>query len=473
MNLSPRWSNKGLQLAALSLVVLCACKKDKSAPLPFKSPEAYLAQNVMPTAFTADWEKVAAVSYLLYVATDSNFNHPLTGYNPLVVKTDSARLTGLTSKTDYYYKVMAVGVQGDTTLPSNIIYSPTPDPNDDRFVYIGSQDTYMYCFYAGTGARVWRYKTTDVTGDIESSATISSDGILYFGGTNQRLYALDPISGNKRWEFRTGGPIIASPTVGPNAIYISTWSTGTLYGVNKNGSQKWSVVPSPNKYLYSSPTYSNGVVYIGSQDGNIYAYNSETGAKVWSASAGDTIISSPAVSNGIVYVGSFDRYLYAFDAATGGLKWRSATSDSIGSSPTISNGVVYVGSYDGYLYAFDAVTGARKWKSPTTGRIGSSPTVGNGTVYVGSFDKKLYAFDAATGASIWSTATGGRVYSSPSVSNGTVYVGSYDKNLYAMNAATGAIKWTAATGDSIRMSSPTVLTFPGKVVLPSISGDAQ
>lgn len=190
-------------------------------------------------------------------------------------------------------------------------------------------------------------------------------------------------------------------------------------------------------------------------------------------SVGDSVVSSPAVSNGIVYVGSFDRYLYALDAATGAQKWRSATSDSIGSSPTVSNGIVYVGSYDGKLYAFDAVTGTQKWKASTAARIGSSPAVSNGIVYIGSFDKKLYAFDAATGAPKWSTATGGRVWSSPTVSNGTVYVGSFDKKLYAMNAATGAIKWAAATGDSIRLSSPTVLTFPGNIVLPSISGDAQ
>ena len=469
MSLSLYWSKKGLSLAALSLFVLCACKKNHSTPLVFKTPEAYPAQNVMPTSFTAEWEQVAAVNYLLYVAMDSNFTQPLTGYNPMSVRPDSAHITGLTSKTNYYYKVLAVGANGDTSGPSNTIFIPTPDPSDDRFVYIGSQDNYLYCFYAGTGAKVWSLKTQ---GDVESTPTYSN-GTLYFGGTDQRLYAVDPFTGVKRWEFRTGGPVIASPTVGPNGIYICTWYTGNLFGVNTNGSQKWSVIPTPNATIFSSPTVSNGIVYIGSKDQNMYAFDATTGTKIWSTPVGDTVLSSPAVSNGTVYVGSFDRYLYALDAATGALKWRSPTSDSIGSSPTISNGIVYIGSYDKYLYAFDAITGALKWKSPTTARIGSSPAVGNGVVYVGSFDKKLYAFDATTGAPIWNTATSGRVWSSPTVSNGTVYVGSYDKKLYAMNAATGAIKWTAATGDSIRLASPAVLTFPGNLVLPSISGDAQ
>jgi outer membrane protein assembly factor BamB len=472
MSLSLYWSKKGLSLAALSLFVLCACKKNHSTPLTFKTPEAYPAQNVMPTSFTAEWEQVAAVSYLLYVALDSNFTQPLTGYNPMSVRPDSAHITGLTTKTNYYYKVRAVAPNGDTSDASNIIYIPTPDPTDDRFVYIGSKDTYLYCFYAGTGAKVWSLKTQ---GDIESTPNISNN-ILYFGGTDQRLYSVDALTGVKRWEFRTGGPVIASPTLGPGTIFISTWYTGTAFGVNANGSQKWTVKPTTgsSSLIFSSPTYSNGLVYVASEDQNIYAFDASSGTKVWSVSLGDTIISSPAVSNGIVYVGSFDKYLYALDAANGSQKWRAATSDSIGSSPTVSNGIVYVGSYDGYLYAFDATTGAQKWKAKTQGRIGSSPMVGsNGLVYVGSFDKSLYAFNATTGAPVWNTATGGRVWSSPTVSGNTVYVGSYDTKLYAMNATTGAIKWTAATTDSIRLSSPAVLTFPGNTVLPSISGDAQ
>jgi len=469
MNLSPLLSKKGLQLAGLALIFLAACKKDKSAPLPWKSPEAYPAKNVFPTAFTADWEKVAATSYLLYVATDSNFTHPLTGYNPLVVKTDSARITGLTQQSDYYYRVLAIGGSGDTTVPSNTIYAPTPSPTDDRYIYIGSQDMYLYCIYAGTGSKEWSFKTV---GDIESTVALNGD-LLYFGGTDQRLYALNAITGEKKWNFLTNNPILSSPAIGPNGIYIASWQGGTLFGVNMNGGKKWQVTPTANARLYSSPVYDNGIVYIGSEDQNLYAYNSETGAKVWSASVGDTVVSSPAVSNGTVYVGSFDKNLYAFDAATGTLKWKSATNDSIASSPTVSNGIVYVGSYDGGLYAFDATTGVKLWRGATTGRVASSPTVSNGIAYIGSFDNKLYAFDATTGAAKWSVTTGGRVFSSPVVSNGTVYVGSFDNNLYAINATTGAVKWKAATGGPIRMASPVVLTFTGNVVIPSVSGGVQ
>jgi eukaryotic-like serine/threonine-protein kinase len=54
----------------------------------------------------------------------------------------------------------------------------------------------------------------------------------------------------------------------------------------------------------SSPAVANGVVYVGSTDGNLYAFNASTGATKWTATAGGVIESSPAVANEVVYVGS-------------------------------------------------------------------------------------------------------------------------------------------------------------------------
>ena len=56
--------------------------------------------------------------------------------------------------------------------------------------------------------------------------------------------------------------------------------------------------------MYSSPTVANGVVYVGSEDDNVYALNANTGTKVWSYTTGNLCILSPTVANGIVYVGS-------------------------------------------------------------------------------------------------------------------------------------------------------------------------
>src|SRR6476620_8994478 len=53
---------------------------------------------------------------------------------------------------------------------------------------------------------------------------------------------------------------------------------------------------------YSSPAVAYGTVYVGSQDGKLYAVNEETGGVVWTASV--VPVSSPAVANGFVYIGT-------------------------------------------------------------------------------------------------------------------------------------------------------------------------
>jgi outer membrane protein assembly factor BamB len=260
----------------------------------------------------------------------------------------------------------------------------------------------------------------------------------------------------------------------------------------------------------SSPAVANGVVYVGSTDGKLYAYSltatcvtrAHVGCPpVWTATTGGAVISSPAVVNGVVYVGSYDGKLYAFDAAgstgcSGTPKvcaplWTASTINShfspgIFSSPVVVNGVVYVGSENaGTLYAFDAAgstgcSGTPKtckplWTAATGAGIDSSPAVANGVVYVGSEDHDLYAFDAAgsTGCSgtpktctpLWTAATGAAVDSSPAVANGEVFVGSYDGKVYAFDA-TGSFhcsgtpktctpEWVATTGDAV-LSSPAV-----------------
>jgi outer membrane protein assembly factor BamB len=56
----------------------------------------------------------------------------------------------------------------------------------------------------------------------------------------------------------------------------------------------------------------NGVLYVGSHDGNIYALDASTGTELWSFTTGGFVNESPAISDGTVYVGSYDTHMYAF-----------------------------------------------------------------------------------------------------------------------------------------------------------------
>src|SRR6266566_9365886 len=204
-------------------------------------------------------------------------------------------------------------------------------------------------------------------------------------------------------------------------------------------------------FIHSSPAVVNGVVYVGSDDQNVYALNSTTGAKKWSFHAGGGIdFSSPAVANGVVYIGSGDHNVYALNATTGVELWSFTTGNEVRSSPTVANGVVYVGSDDQDVYALDAKTGLKKWSFATGGGVLDAPAVAHGVVYIGCGAGTVYALNATTGALLWRFSTGFTNFnSSPAVANGVVYIGSGDHNVYALNATTGAKLWSFTTGSFV------------------------
>jgi len=63
------------------------------------------------------------------------------------------------------------------------------------------------------------------------------------------------------------------------------------------------------------------MIYVGSDDGSVYAINATTGAKIWSYATGSPVPSSPAGANNLVYAGNTGGTLYALKASTGKKAW--------------------------------------------------------------------------------------------------------------------------------------------------------
>lgn len=172
---------------------------------------------------------------------------------------------------------------------------------------------------------------------IESSPAIS-DGIVYIGSRDRRLYALDLTA--RAWPLEW--PI------------LRMWSYAYLLGY-----APYPPVPSgliwhlhADGEVKSSPAVAKGMVYFGTGSGTFYALDT-SGQEQWRFDAGGALPSSPAVGNGVVYFGSADGRLYALDAASGHKLWDFATGGEISSSPTLAYHKVFVTSEDGYLYALE------------------------------------------------------------------------------------------------------------------------
>jgi eukaryotic-like serine/threonine-protein kinase len=260
--------------------------------------------------------------------------------------------------------------------------------------------------------------------------------------------------------FSSSPPIVtgsSSPVVVNGVLYIGS-DDGNIYALDSaTGSQKG--IYATGGSLLSSPAVVNGVLYIGTAtgfaSGDVYALDTVTGTKKWVYHASDDVSSSPTLVNGILYVGSDDGNVYALNSATGSKKWAYYAGDFIFSAPAVVNGAVYFGANNGNIYALDSATGKDKWAYHTGNAIFSSPTLANGVLYVGCNDGNVYALDSATSTKKWTYHTGNVISSSPAIANGVLYVGSNDGNVYALDSVTGAKKWVYHTGDAVS-SSPTI-----------------
>jgi len=196
---------------------------------------------------------------------------------------------------------------------------------------------------------------------------------------------------------------------------------------------RW-LAPAPTKggssTLYASPTVSNGVVYIGAEDGFFYAINEATQQVLWSDFLGVTLGVTCPGPQGIV-----------------------ATA-TVANDPVTGNPTVYVYGPDGNLYALDAATGAVVWKSvvytPSTTvddfYAWSSPLVANGDVYVGissDCDSPL----VPAGVASYNQATGAHIATFNSLPPGQV-----GASVWSSPAQAGDGRIIAATGNGYKNS---------------------
>lgn len=256
---------------------------------------------------------------------------------------------------------------------------------------------------------------------------------------------------------------------------------------------------------WSSPAISaDGVVYIGSNDGFLYAIDStvvggdDEERLLWRAEIGGRIESSPAIGpDGSIFIGSHtENSLFAFHP-NGTLRWRFQATNWFYSSPTVlpDNTLVLCGNFDSFMYALDVATGLEVWRYETGFWIESSPSVDleSELVYFGSWDRNLHCVNLRDGSLVWKFAVEGVIgmiegtaaLARISLANNTrgifhdghrreeeeeekeeeellvAYIGSYDRHLYAVEALSGEMLWRFPTDLFAGKGSPSVHLLTG------------
>jgi eukaryotic-like serine/threonine-protein kinase len=303
----------------------------------------------------------------------------------------------------------------------------------------GSEDGYLYAVSLADGAERWKVR---LGGDVSGSAAIAGNRVVILG-PDGALLALDLHSGRTLWSLPTGPDVpfagdprgfdlfLSSPTIAQGIVYVGG-GDGKVRAVDlATGQPRWA--HTTGHRVRSSPAVADGRVFVGSFDGKVYCLDAATGAERWTFATGDAVQSSPAVAGGLVFVGSRALAVYALDAATGRLVWRRPHSGSwILASAAVDDGKVVIGGSDSHLLeCLDARTGAPLWSVDTGARLLGSPTIAGNVVLYGAEDFRAHVADLASGLGLAMEFTEAAVYGSLVLTDGLALVGSDDDHLYA------------------------------------------
>ena len=290
------------------------------------------------------------------------------------------------------------------------IYS-SPAVEYDK-VYFLSTDGKIYALDADTGAFIW--STAIGPGSLDWSSPAVHGGRVFIAGSRW-VHSLNANTGAFIWSTNVGGQSNGPIAVVNGKVYSGTHNfdnlSPTLVALDElTGGIIWTY----DYHLWHGGVVafinSNGAaVADGDGDGDLEVYfgvvtwtgsgpqaiclDEATGAEVWTQNINGWSTSTPAVHNGVVFIGSDDHNLYALNAGTGAVVWTYTTGAAIWAAPAVADGKVFVGSLDHIFYALNEVTGSLIWSYDTSlSRLIGSPAVADGKVFVGNENGKVYAF---------------------------------------------------------------------------------
>ncbi|MBN1397427.1 MAG: PQQ-binding-like beta-propeller repeat protein [Bacteroidetes bacterium] len=332
---------------------------------------------------------------------------------------------------------------------------------------------------------IWKYNT----GERIFATPLVHNNVLYIGNITGNFYAINSVSGEKIWEYKTDHQIRSTAAIDGNVVCFE--SGNILYGLDLQGNLLWqdTLCEGPvteqfddYDYFHSSPRIVDGIAYIGTEKDKVYGINVQTGAVEFQCQTQKTdngIRVRPAVHNNKIYFGDWDGVLFVYDLITGQKVWeydtfpeRSWTGGlpSITTSPVVYNGSVYFAGRNCRLLALDAETGAkqRDWLEPNLWLVGG-PTIEDTLLALGSSNQRVIrVFNTNTFKLLWEFHVDGRVFCNPLINGDYVYIGTGVEpadntgSIYVINKKTGEAKNIYTVGAMVHSSpviADTVLYF--------------
>lgn len=251
----------------------------------------------------------------------------------------------------------------------------------------------VFCLDAHTGEKLWAFSARE---KIVSSPRLHGD-LVIIGTMEGKLIALALADGSRRWAQKVGNGIWSTSSIGGDYI-ITTTTDGSLIKLDHSGSISWRVKPGGG--ILSSPLCieEKNLVVFGTKDRYVYAYSLSRGDLMWRFVTQGEVNGAPVADEDRIYIGSEDGNIYAL-SLTGQPLWKRHLGGAILSRPLLSDRAVFVTSYGSKVTAIEREGGKVISEFKTASPVYSSPARGVRRLYFGSnggtfYALRLYAGDA-------------------------------------------------------------------------------
>jgi outer membrane protein assembly factor BamB len=318
------------------------------------------------------------------------------------------------------------------TSPDILEYKPqefAAAATDGTRVFIGSRGGRFYALRVSDGARLWEKKID--AGVSARPLYLDAEKLVYVGGDDGAMYALDPVTGKQRWVYHTKGPIQGVPVFDDGALYFTNGENRVYCLDAHDGTWRWQYDrEAPESFTihgFAAPLVYGGRVYCGFADGYLATLNAKTGDVIWARSlAGEAtrfvdVDSTPVIVDGVLYVTSYSGGVYALEPADGAVKWRFEAEGA--GTVRVADGRIFFGAAKGGLHCLDD-KGRLVWRQALAAQGGlSTPLlVGDRLLLVSASEGGTYVVDRRRGKLLQFFGPGDGVTAEPVSDGKHVYV---------------------------------------------------
>ena len=291
-----------------------------------------------------------------------------------------------------------------------------------------------------TGKDIWRTKV-----DSDLSAGVGSDGTLTaVGALKGGVYVLGP-DGKLLWKGTAPGEIISPPLVGNGLVVVRTID-GQIVAFNaQTGEQKWvyrnRAMPLNLRVSAGMTFAGDAAVLAGFPGGSFAAINLKTGDTYWEAPVSyprgvteveriNDVTGAPTLVGAQTCAVTFQGQIGCFDANSGRAVWQSNFSSTSGLAQ--DEIAVVAGDDWSVVHAFDGTTGRPLWSNEQLkNRDVSVPFLLGHAAVVGDYQGFVHFLSRDNGTFVARMSTDGSpITAAPVLAGDTLVVQTHDGDLY-------------------------------------------